>query len=473
VNEVTFPSLSPERFEDVLSAERATAFADTLHRARRVLEGRTIWHVNSTEQGGGVAEMLQSLLGYLLGAGINTRRLVVDGNEAFFELTKRIHYLLHGEPGDHGDLHPHDKAVYEGALAADLERIVELVRPGDPVVLHDPQTLGLAPALRAEGARVIWSCHIGADEPNAHTKAAWQFLHPYVEQTEAQGFSRTQHVWPSLDRSTVAIIPPCLDAFSPKNQPLASDTVDAILATASVIPAERDAPAAFARQDGARGTISTQVQMIEDGRLPSGAPIVTQISRWDRLKDHAGVMAGFVRHVPPDTGAHLVLAGPAPDSVGDDPDGKETFAELRTAWEALEARQRQRIHLACLPMKDVEENAAVVNALQRRSDVIVQKSLAEGFGLTVAEAMWKARPTIGSKVGGIQDQIEDGRSGLLINDPLDLAALGHAVTTLLADRDASAKLGLAARQRVIDEYLAPCYLSRYLRLIDNLLATYG
>src|SRR5579859_2030786 len=471
LDEVTIHAVSPDRFASILPAERAAAFASTLQRTQKVLDGRTLWQVNSTEHGGGVAEMLQSLLGYVLGAGIHTRWLVVDGDDGFFEVTKRIHFLLHGEAGDGRDLHPGDRAVYEHALADDVERIVDLVRPGDPVVLHDPQTLGLAPALRQAGAHVIWSCHIGADHPNRNTRAAWKFLLPYVEQTAAQGFSRRQHVWPGLDRSTVAVIPPCLDAFSPKNQHLDADTVDAILSAAAIIPAVSDGNADFVRQDGTPGTGSSHVRMIEHDPLPVRAPIVTQSSRWDPLKDHAGVLASFARHVSSDTGAHLVLAGPAPDSIVDDPGSQETLAELQRDWEALERSSQQRIHLACLPMKDAEENAAVVNALQRRSDVVVQKSLAEGFGLTVAEAMWKARPTIGTRVGGIQDQIDNGRSGILIDDPRDLAALGQAVTGLLEDYDKAVMMGVEGRQRVMDEYLAPCYLSRYLRLIDTVVTS--
>lgn len=124
-------------------------------------------------------------------------------------------------------------------------------------------------------------------------------------------------------------------------------------------------------------------------------------------------------------------------------------------------------------MDDPQENAAIVNALQRRCDVVVQKSLAEGFGLTVAEAMWKGRPTVGSRIGGIQDQIEPGISGLLVDDPSDLSAFGQAVTRLLRDRAAAARMGQAARERVIDKYLVPCHLSRYLTLIGSLVAEAG
>jgi hypothetical protein len=153
---------------------------------------------------------------------------------------------------------------------------------------------------------------------------------------------------------------------------------------------------------------------------------VLQVSRWDPLKDPLGVLQGFVRHVPDQLGAHLVLAGPAATSVSDDPESEQVLQQVRRAAAALPRAARGRLHLACLPMDDLEENGAMVNALQRRADVVVQKSLAEGFGLTVAEAMWKARPVLASRVGGIQDQITHGLSGLLLDDPNDLTAFGRA-----------------------------------------------
>jgi trehalose synthase len=196
--------------------------------------------------------------------------------------------------------------------------------------------------------------------------------------------------------------------------------------------------------------------------------IATQISRWDPLKDHLGVMMSFCKYVPSELGAHLVLAGPSPDSVTDDPEGAQTLDELRAKWGELPDEWRQHVHIACLPMDDLEENAAIVNALQRRSDILIQKSLAEGFGLTVAEAMWKQKPTIASAVGGINDQIESGINGLLIEDPHDLADCGRAITELLKDRELAVKLGHQAHRSVRDHYLAPHYLARFLNLASAL-----
>jgi trehalose synthase len=193
-----------------------------------------------------------------------------------------------------------------------------------------------------------------------------------------------------------------------------------------------------------------------------------QVSRWDRLKDPLGVMLGFIEHVPADSGARLILAGPTVHSVTDDPEGQQVLNEVERTWRGLPHFQRRRVHLACLPMADVEENAAVVNALQRHAAVIVQKSLQEGFGLTVTEAMWKARPVIASAVGGILDQIEDGESGLLLRDPRDLADFGRLVRQVLGDRELAERLGRQARRRVQHHFLLNRHLHQYLRLLQRL-----
>ncbi len=162
--------------------------------------------------------------------------------------------------------------------------------------------------------------------------------------------------------------------------------------------------------------------------------------------------------------------GPSVAAVADDPEGAEVLAEVRGRAGALPPRSRARVHLACLPMDDIEENAAIVNALQRRADVVVQKSLAEGFGLTVAEAMWKARPVVASRIGGIQDQIVDGESGLLIDDPTDLAAAGAAIDGSSTIRRGPRRSGAAARERVRESFLGTRHLVQYMGLIERMLA---
>jgi trehalose synthase len=181
-----------------------------------------------------------------------------------------------------------------------------------------------------------------------------------------------------------------------------------------------------------------------------------------------GVMNGFVEHVDPSLDAHLLLCGPAVTGVADDPEAAEVLDECLALWRDLPHAARSRVHLACIPMADPDENASIVNAIQRHASVVVQKSLAEGFGLTVAEAMWKRRPVVASAVGGIVDQIEDGVHGLLLDDPADLPALGAAVESLVRDRATAERLAENAHLRVVDEFLGDRHLEQYARLFQQL-----
>jgi trehalose synthase len=469
LKDVEVSRLDPGRFEAVLDPDDCRRFLDRLAKAAERLAGRRLWQVNSTEQGGGVAEVLHFLLGYLAGAGIDTRWLVLEGNQDFFAVTKRVHHLLHGQPGDGGELDEPARANYRQTLKETLGELEQWVEPGDVVILHDPQTAGLAPALKQQGAVVIWSCHVGIDQPNDLARTAWEFLRPAVQQADAYVFSRVAYRWEGLDRARLAVIAPCIDAFAPKNQPLEPSTVAAILHTAGILedPDAKVRTPEFQRLNGSPGRVVRRAEMIQDQPIPPSAPLVVQVSRWDRLKDPLGVLEGFARHVPDELGAHLLLAGPAAASVSDDPKGDQVLQQVRRAGATLPRAARDRVHLACLPMEDLEENGAMVNAIQRRADVIVQKSLAEGFGLTVAEAMWKARPVLASRVGGIQDQIRHSTSGLLLEDPSDLVGFGRALQTLLTDRDQAQRMGEAAHRRVREEYLAPRRLTQELDLIER------
>ena len=205
---------------------------------------------------------------------------------------------------------------------------------------------------------------------------------------------------------------------------------------------------------------------------PVGVPLVVQVSRWDRLKDMAGVMEGFARAIARDDlgGAHLVLAGPEVSGVADDPEGAAVLAECRKEWHDLPAPVRRRVHLAAIPMDDADENAIIVNALQRHATVVVQKSLVEGFGLTVTEAMWKGRAVVASKVGGIQDQITDGRDGLLVADPHDGEEFARVLRRPMADKALAARLGTAAHARVLEEYVGDRHLEQYVDLFVRLVA---
>lgn len=470
---VPVPPLPPERFQSVLGEEAYQAFSALTRQSQDLLAGRVIWNVNSTSRGGGVAEMLRSLIAYARGGGTDARWIVVSGNPDFFRVTKRIHNNLHGSDGDGGDLGEQEGRVYEGVLEQHAEELMWLVRKGDIVILHDPQTAGLTRPLRSWGAWVVWRCHVGLDLPNDLARRAWDFLLPYVSLADAYVFSRRAHAWEGLETEKLVVIPPSIDAFSPKNQELEPRTVDAILGAAGLIDQRPDAPPTFVREDGTPGRVDRHATLADGAPPPpSSARFVSQVSRWDRLKDPLGVIRGFAEHVAPVSDAHLIYAGPAAESVFDDPEGLEVLEDSTNLWRSLPPKVRSRVHLASLPMEDAEENAAVVNALQRRSEVVVQKSLAEGFGLTVAEAAWKARPVVASRIGGIQDQIVHGETGILIDDPRDLAEYGGALTNLLSPegRIQAANMGEEAQRRVRDNYLGPRHLAQWFDLIRDLIA---
>jgi trehalose synthase len=467
VFQVPVGPLPASRFAEVLHGEALARFERAVEEGRELFATRVIWNVNSTARGGGVVELLTSLVAYVRGADIDCRWMVIEGDPEFFRVTKRIHNRLHGYEGDGGPLDEAARKVYERALAGNARELAELVRPGDVVILHDPQTAGLVDPLTARGAKVVWRCHVGVDVPNDLTRDAWRFLQGYVEGADAYVFSREAFVWDGLDRDRLAIIAPSIDAFSPKNAAMAPETVMAILVATGMLDAESDPGlATFTRVDGSPARVDRHVEAIQTRPLLPEDRVLAQVSRWDRLKDPIGVMEGFAEHVPD---ARLVLAGPSTAAVSDDPEGAEVAAEAIEFRERLSPDVRDRVHLVSLPMDDVEENAAIVNAIQRRADVIAQKSIAEGFGLTVAEGMWKGRPVIGSRVGGIQDQIVDGETGVLV-DPTDLAGFGRAAAELLGDPRRAEALGHAARERVREHFLGTRTLEQYLDLSRRLVA---
>ena len=469
ITSVQIGSFPLDRFETVLDDERMKQIHEGAEHAREILGERIILHVNSTARGGGVAEMLIALLPYAHGAGIDARWAVIKGDEPFFKVTKRIHNLLHGSEGDGGPLGDEEREAYEAALEPNAEELAEQIGDGDIVVLHDPQTAGLIAPLKETGASVVWRCHVGLDEPNDCARKAWEFLRPYVQQADAYVFSRDAFVWEDLDRDRGEIIAPSIDAFAPKNQELEPETVASIPVHAGIVDAPAgDAPPEFERMSGEHGRVEHKGELLEESQLTPDDRYVLQVSRWDRLKDPIGVIQGFADHVVGQTDAHLVYAGPAVDDVSDDPEGAEVLEEARELWRSLPDEARARIHLVSLPMDDLDENAAIVNALQRQAAIVVQKSIAEGFGLTVAEAMWKGRPVIASRIGGIQDQIDDGEQGVLLDDARDLEAFGKAVVALLEDPERAERMGQAARERVKDRFLGTESLLHYLTLLEPL-----
>jgi trehalose synthase len=469
---VPVAAMDPHRFRSVISEEEYAELLELIDRSVRTLHGRVVWNVSSTPRGGGVAELLRPLLGYSRGAGVDARWVVITGDPGFFAVTKRLHNHLHGFDGDGGSLSDAERRLYERTLAGNAAELVRLVSPRDIVILHDPQTAGLVDTLRAVGATVIWRCHIGLDRPDRFAREAWDFLRQYIVAADAYVFSRPSFAWEGLDPAKVAVIHPSIDVFSPKNADQSPEQRAAILAAGGIVGEAVSAPPTFTRSDGTPGRVDRAAEMVELAPLTPTDVLVVQISRWDGLKDPIGVMRGFVEHVAPAAPhAHLLLAGPATDAVADDPEGARMFAAVRDTWGGLPESKRHHVHLAALPMADIEENAAIVNALQGQATVIVQKSLAEGFGLTVSEAMWKRRPVVASRIGGIQDQIVDGESGVLISDPHDLRTFGMAVAGLLGDPQRARDIGVAARARVSRHFLGPHHLGSYFGLIDRLLLT--
>ena len=466
MHEVTISPASSAPFAEILGDEGRERIDRALRDLRRALAGRSLWHVNSTASGGGVAEMLSSLLPYAAGAGVDTRWCVVDGDAGFFAVTKRLHNRLHDDLGDGGPLGVAEHATYRRCLDRERHGLLAVVRPGDVVVLHDPQTAGLAPPLRDHGAHVVWRCHIGREDAGPLAAAAWRFLRPDVSAADAYVFSRREYVWPDLPRERVAVHSPCIDVRSPKNRVLDPRCRDAVLHASGIVPGAAGSPAAEAPRTY---PIRHPAAIVEDAPAPADAPLVVQVSRWDRLKDPVGLVDAFARHGPVDE-AHLMVVGPGVDGVADDPEGAAVWQDVVAARADLAPSHRGAVHLVCVPMDDPHENATVVNAIQRRADVVVQKSLAEGFGLTVAEAMWKRRPVVASRVGGVQDQVVHGDSGVLIDDPRDHAAFGRMMTDLLTDPAAARRMGEAAHQRVCDHFLPHHHFSGEARVIERAVA---
>ncbi len=462
-----------DRFRSIVPPDRLQESIARAQAARDRLSGRVVWNINSTAVGGGVAEMLPPLLGYSRFIGIDTRWMIISGNPEFFKVTKRLHHALHGSAGDGTPLDGSAREIYEETLRHNAHELEPLMRPGDVVLLHDPQTAGLADRLIRAGAHVVWRCHIGLDSPNQHAVEGWEFLAPYLKNVPMFVFSRPTYVPEICDHGKSTIITPSIDAFSAKNQELPVEAVHTILVHTGLVEGPPPDPPnhGFVRGDGTPGRVARRADIIRMGRPPRfDEPLIVQISRWDPLKDMAGVMHGFCRlqddNCPVEP--HLVLAGPNVQGVTDDPEGAGVFAQVEKAWRELPHALRDRIHLVSLPTADVQENAAIVNALQRHASIVVQKSLQEGFGLTVAEAMWKSRPVVASAVGGIQDQIDDGVNGVLVKDPHDSEAFADALCGLLCEPERMRKIGAAAKEKVRDHFLGLDHLMKYAELLEQI-----
>jgi trehalose synthase len=445
------------------------------------LRGRKVWMVNSTAAGGGVAEMLPKLVSLLNELGLSTEWVVMGtGEPAFFTLTKRLHNLIHGR-GDPG-LGDEDRAVYatvSSENAADLKR---RIGANDILVIHDPQPLGMgALVARERGVPFFFRCHIGLDDETPETRAAWGFLKPYAEVCDHAIFSAAEYI-PGFLAGKSTLIPPAIDPLSLKNRELSPTKLAGILCNAGLaLSSHPVVPAVYAEQAtrlGGDGAFAPVDAASEIGVLYR--PIVTQVSRWDRLKGYEPLLEGFVRlkamldsprraisarHRRRLELVRLVLAGPDPAAVADDPEAREVLEELTERYLRLTPDLQRDIALVSLPMGSRRNNALMVNALQRCSSIVVQNSLREGFGLTVTEAMWKRGAILGSRACGIRQQVRDGVDGHLVDDCEDPEEIAALLDRMLDDLPGRARLGRAAQRRVHEEFLVFTQVRRWLELL--------
>lgn len=312
LTEVAIEARTPEQLHALVGPERAAHVDATARVTRAAMEGRAVINVSSTAKGGGVAEMLQTLLAYARGVGVDTRWFVIGGTPAFFAATKRVHNNLYASAGDGGPLGRGEHEVYEATLQPAADDLLGVVQPGDVVLLHDPQTAGLAGPLRQAGAYVVWWCHSGVDVPDEHVARAWDWLARHLEDVDTFVFSRRAFAPLWVDDDALVVIAPSIDSFSTKNLDMAPDEAERILRYVGLVAGDDHVPPApFTRRDGSPGRVDRHVDILQTGPPPPGdVPLAVQVSRWDLLKDMAGVMVGFAEHVATATDAHLVLAGP-------------------------------------------------------------------------------------------------------------------------------------------------------------------
>ncbi len=366
------------------------------------LKGKKILTINSTAVGGGVAEILNRMVPLLKELEIDFRWEVIKGGEQFFDVTKKIHNALHGKEVEFSS------QEYEVYLETNRANIKEISFWQDIVFIHDPQPLPLV-EVRSHTQKWIWRCHIDLSQPN---KNVWQFLKKFILKYDATVFSA-----PAFSQKLPLrqfLIPPSIDPLSEKNRPLSQERIDKVL---------------------------------EKYQIPKDKPIITQISRFDRLKDPVGVIQAY-KMVKRYNDCRLVLAG---GTASDDPEGQIVYEEVKQA-----AAGDPDIHIILMPHNDLE-----VNALQRASTVIIQKSIREGFGLTVTEALWKAKPVVACAVGGIPLQIKHKYSGLLCHS---IEGAAFAIKQLLNNPEYAQTLGRNGREHVKNNFLLTRHLRDYLLL---------
>jgi trehalose synthase len=375
------------------------------------LQGRTMQMVNSTAVGGGVAEILTRLVPILQELGLAIRWDVITGGYDFFEVTKAFHNALHGGPYN---MPPESFEVF---LAYNERNLARLQMEGELTVIHDPQPIALIKARHDHSGHWIWRCHIDLSRPNP---TVWQFLEPWVDRYDGAIFS-------SPEFSRQLSIPqylfyPCIDPLAEKNHELEPEIVRGILERFQIDPAR---------------------------------PILTQVSRFDRLKDPVGVVRAY-RIVKRYFDCQLVLAG---GGASDDPEGSAVLAEVSEA-----AAGDSDIHILDLPPWSATE----INALQRGSTIIIQKSLREGFGLTVTEGLWKRKPVVASAVGGIPTQVIHKHTGMLAHS---VEGTAYQIRFLLSNPSIAARLGEQGHEHVREHFLITSNAKRYLTLFLRLLGS--
>jgi trehalose synthase len=386
--------------EDVISQLRQLAAP---------LKGMKVVHVNSTRLGGGVAEILTKLVPLMEDLGIDVRWEVIRGQEDFFQCTKNFHNALQGKQIP---LSESMFKAYEDTNAVNAEELRPLLEEADVVFIHDPQPLLLLRSCPDRKGRWLWRCHIDLSHPY---RPVWRYLRQFVVQYDASIFSLPDFAQPLAH--TQYLMQPSIDPLSDKNKDLSEDQV-----------------------------LAVQLQF---GIDPERA-MMLQVSRYDRFKDPVGVIRAYrsVKSFAPFL--QLVLAG---GEATDDPEGEAVLSEVRA-----EAAEDKDIHILLLP-SDAHE---IINALQRAADVVVQKSVKEGFGLTVTEAMWKEKPVIGGNAGGIRVQVADHRTGFLVSTP-EGAAL--RVRYLLSNPEKRMEMGVNAKEFVRENSLLTRNLREYLSLM--------
>jgi trehalose synthase len=466
----------------------STAVAGLRAEASRLAQrfkGRTLYMVNSTAQGGGVAEMLPTMISLLRELGIATEWVVIDTDEqAFFTLTKRLHNFIHGV-GD-GELDGDARELYEAVNRDNARFLVDRIHDRDVLVVHDPQPMALAGMVKeSRQVHTVWRCHIGIDEQTPQTRTAWEFLETYHEAYDRAVFSAPEYI-PSFFAQRTTIIYPAIDPLAAKCRDLQLHQLVSILGNAALTAISSPMVEPPFLQQALRlqrnGRWSSASLGEEIGLL--SRPVITQVSRWDHLKGFRPLMDAFARLKyrlvrPLDSAdplhrrrlklARLVLAGPDPTSVADDPEGREVLDELAEAYLNLDPAIQDDVALVTLPLQIREENALMVNALQRASTIIVQNSLREGFGLTVTEAMWKRIPILSnSRACGPRHQVRDTLDGRLIDDPESTEALAAAMDQMLGDPRQCERWGASGQRRVHEHFLVFAQLASWIRLLVDL-----